>query len=256
MKRLVAITRQVDDAVQRCELTHLARRPIDVEAVRLQHRRYEERLSELGCEVTRLPAEPELPDAVFVEDTAVVFPEVAVLTRPGAVSRRSEVDATAAVLGAHRDLVRIEEPGTLDGGDVLLVDREVFVGRSSRTNEAGIGQLRNVLERLGYVVTPVEVEGCLHLKSAVTRVGARTLLLNPVWVEATLFRGFERIDVDPDEPFAANALRIRETVLFPEAFRRTRKRLEESGFGVVPVDMTELAKAEGGVTCCSLIFPA
>jgi len=252
--RLTAVTRGIDDAITRCQLTHLDRQPIDVDAARRQHEEYEACLRGLECEVVRLPADPALPDAVFVEDTAVVLDEVAVLARPGAAARGPEIEAVEAALAPHRELLRIEAPGTLDGGDVLVLGREIFVGRSSRTNEEGIERLRRCLEPFSYTVRPVNVEGCLHLKSAITRVGPRRLLVNPDWVEGSVFQGYERIPVDPGEPFAANALLVRETVVFPAAFQRTRVRLEGSGSTVVPVDVSELAKAEGGVTCCSLIF--
>ncbi len=249
----IAITRPVSPSIARCQLTHVPRRPIDWRKAARQHARYERALASLGCTVLRLPAEPDLPDAVFVEDAAVVFDELAVITRPGARSRRPETTSVATALAPSRPLRHIAAPGTLDGGDVLRIGECVFVGASTRSNRAGRAQLRSLLAPHGYRVIDVAVRHCLHLKSAVTAVADDTLLIQRAWVDAEAFRGFALIDVDPGEPFAANALRVTDTVLVPSAYRRTRRRLEARGLGVRGVDVSELAKAEGGVTCCSLV---
>ena len=250
---LLALTRAVPPAIVRCELTHLAREPIDVARAAAQHERYEEALARLGCTVQHLPEEPELPDSVFVEDTAVVLDEVAVVARPGAASRRPEVASVAPALACHRRLVCIEAPATLDGGDVLRVGRDVYVGLSGRTNADGVRQLSDLLAPHGYRVAGVPVGGCLHLKSAVTAVDDDTVLLNPDWVDASWFLRAKRIEVHPGEPFAANALRVGDALLYPAHAPRTRARLGAAGFRVESVDVSELAKAEAGATCCSLI---
>lgn len=250
----IAITREVSPAIGRCELTHLERQPIDVELARAQHRAYQACLAGLGCRVETLPAAPELPDSVFVEDVAVVLDELAILTRPGAESRRPEVAAIAEALRPYRPLHAIEAPGTVDGGDVLRVGRRLYVGLSSRSNAAAIEQMREVLAPHGYTVQGVPVAGCLHLKSAVTQVAEGTLLINRAWVDPAAFAGLELIDVDPAEPYAANALRVGEELIYPAAFPATRRRLEARGLTVHTVDVSELAKAEGAVTCCSLVF--
>jgi dimethylargininase len=249
-----AITREISPAIARCELTHLSRQPIDLGAARAQHALYEQSLREAGCTVLRIPVDPDLPDSVFVEDVAVVLNEVAVITRPGAESRRPEVAAVADALRPYRPLAHIEPPGTLDGGDVLVIGKRVFVGESSRTNDAAIGQLDRILAPFGYEVGGVRVHGCLHLKSAATAVSARMLLVNPDWTPAGDWLAFDVVDVHPDEPFGANALHIDGRVIYPTSFPLTRKRLETRGIEVVDVDVGELAKAEGGVTCCSLVF--
>ena len=249
----LALVRPVSEALDRCELSHLARVPIDVGRARQQHRLYVELLASLGCTIEWLPAAPESPDAVFVEDTAVVVDEVAVVARPGAASRRGETEAVAAALARRRPLARIEAPGTLDGGDVLRVGKRVFVGRSARSDASGRDQLRAILEPYGYTVEAVTVTGCLHLKSAATEVADGTLLLHPGWLDAAPFAGLDLVPVDPAEPFAANALRLGATVVHPAAFPRTRRRLESHGIEVRPVAADELAKAEGGVTCCSIL---
>jgi len=237
-------------------LTHVGRQPIDADRAQAQHRAYEECLRSLGCDVRRLPPEPDLPDAVFVEDAAVVFEELAVVARPGAVSRRAEVQSVADALAAYRTLRAIEPPATLDGGDVLVVGRTVFVGLSTRTNEDGAAQLAAALAPHGYAVRALAVRSCLHLKSAATRVAPATVLLNPAWVDARAFDGFERIEAHPDEAFGANALPVGGSVVYPTAFPRTRERLLGRGLSVRTLDLSELAKAEGGVTCCSLVLEA
>jgi len=255
-RHLVALTRKVSPGIGRCELTHLERVAIDAQAAGRQHRNYERCLAGLRCLVESLPADPDLPDSVFVEDTAIVLDELAVITRPGAPSRRPETAAVASALERYRKLAWIEAPGTLDGGDVLVVGRSVYVGRSPRTNESGFEQLRDILAPLGYELTPVPVRSCLHLKSATTRVGRDHLLVNPSWVDEGVFRGLRFTHVDPSEPSAANALLIGDVVVFPAAHMRTRERLGSDGVAVAPIDVSELAKAEGGVTCCSLVFEA
>lgn len=248
-----AITREVGPAITRCELTHLARAPIDVERARAQHAAYEACLAALGCTLHRLPGAPDLPDAVFVEDCAIVLDEIAILTRPGAASRRPETAAVERALAPLRPIARIAPPATLDGGDVLRVGRTLFVGGSSRTDDAAIAQVRALVAPLGYAVVRVAVRHCLHLKSAATEVAPQTLLVNRRWLPADAFRDLDCIDVDAGEPFAANALRIGDTIVYPSAFPMTRRRLDARGLDVRPVDVAELAKAEGAVTCCSLI---
>jgi dimethylargininase len=252
----IAITRKVSPAMANCELTHLERSPLDVRRAAQQHESYEECLRGLGCDVRRLPEEPELPDSVFVEDAAVVLDEVALVTRPGAESRQAETESLARALTPYRTLLRIEAPGTLDGGDVLLFGRTIYVGRTSRTNDAGIAQLAKLLGPHGYRVVPVEVKHCLHLKTAVTQVAENTLLINPRMVERRVFGAMDFVEVDPAEPHAGNALLLDQTVIYPAAHEKTRRRLEERGIKVAAVDVSEMLKAEGGVTCCSLVFEA
>ena len=250
----IAVTREISPAIERCELTHLPRVAIDLDAAQAQHAEYERCLAALGCAVQRLPADPELPDCVFVEDVAVVLDELAVITRPGAASRRAETPPVAEVLREYRPLHAIAAPATLDGGDVLVVGRRVFVGRTPRSDAAGAAQLRGVLRPRGYTVREVAVRDCLHLKTAVTAVAADLLLVDPRCVAAEAFDDLMLVEIDPAEPCAANALRVGERVIYPSAFPRTRERLERLGLDVRPVDASELAKAEGGVTCCSLVF--
>lgn len=250
---MIALTRAVPPSISNCELTHLQREPIDVARAREQHARYEDALRAAGCRVEHLPATPELPDSVFVEDAAVVLDEVAVITRPGAESRRAEVASVEMALARHRPLVHIVSPGTVDGGDVLRAGRDVFVGISSRTNHAAVEQMRAALAPYGYRVRAVQVGGVLHLKSAVTEAAPGVLLLNRDLIDSSPFAGHALIDVHPSEPMAANVLRIGDTCLVASAFPHTRERLEQRGIRTTPVDASELAKAEGALTCCSLI---
>ena len=250
----VAITREVSPAIGDCELTYLERTPIDVDVARAQHAAYEAALAALGCRVERLPAEPDLPDSVFVEDAAVVLDDVAILTRPGAESRRDERPTIERALAPYRDVVAIEAPGIVDGGDVLVSGSDVWIGLSSRSNRTAIDQFRGVLIGHGYRVHTATVNGCLHLKSAVTAASDDLLIVNPDWVDVTQFVDHRCIAVDPSEPGAANVVRVGDTVLAASAFPRTAERLTHSGLDVHLVDASELAKAEGALTCCSLIF--
>lgn len=254
MSALIAVTRKISAAMMRCELTHLQRTAIDVALAREQHDGYEQALRELGCRIETLPEEPELPDSVFVEDTAIVLDGVAVITRPGAPSRRAETASIAAVLGKYRALVRIESPGTLDGGDVLAVGRSLYVGTSSRSNASGSEQLGALLRAFGYRVLPVALQGCLHLKSAVTQVTGEALLINSRYVERTQFPGMRFIEVDESEPSGANALMLGKDVIYSSSYPRTAEILRRHGVRVHTVAMSETEKAEGAVTCCSLML--
>ena len=251
---LIAITREVSPSLAACELTHVVRMPIDVVLAATQHRAYQRALASLGCHVLTLEAEPTLPDAVFVEDVAVVLDEVAVMTRTGAESRRNEGASVAEALRRYRPLRAIEAPGTLEGGDVLRIGRTLYVGQSARSNADGIAQLRALVAGFGYEVRAVPIHDCLHLKSAVTALRDDTVLLQPAWVDRASFDGFHLIEVDPGEEHAANVVRVGDRVLMPACFPRTRQRLMDAGIEVTTVDVSELQKAEGAVTCCSLLL--
>jgi len=254
--KTIAVVRQVSPAIAACQLTHLERVPIDWRLAQAQHDGYVSALAELGCRLIELPSDPDLPDSVFVEDTALVLDEIGIITRPGTEARRRECAAVSDALRPFRELRHIEEPGTLEGGDILVVERDIFVGVTSRTNPAGISQLGDLVREFGYSVRPVPVRGCLHLKSAVTMVGPGLLLMNRRWVDAAEFTGFQVIDVDEGEPFGANLLPVGGGLIYPVSFPRTCEKLEARGLTVHAVDVSELQKAEGAVTCCSLIFSA
>lgn len=251
---VIAITREVSPRFDECEITHIERMPINLNIARAQHRAYVNTLRALGCEVIELPAEADLPDSVFVEDTAFILPEVAVITRPGADSRKPETDSIIRALSPHIKLVRVREPGTVDGGDVLVLGKNIYIGLSTRSNHEAIDQLNGLLCEYGYTVTGIALHDCLHLKSAVTRVDDRTLLINKNWVDTGHFADYDLIEIDPCEPYAANCLPVGDGIIFPTALPKTRAKLEAKGYHVVAVDVSELAKAEGAVTCCSLII--
>ena len=249
---LRAITREVSPEIANCELEFLDRQPIDLDLATEQHRQYQEALTELGVQVEELPSGPDMPDGVFVEDPAIVLDEIAVIARPGVVSRRSEGETLAQALAKYRELQYIVEPGTLEGGDVMRIGKTLYVGYSRRTNVAGIQQLAAMLHPLGYFVVPVEVQGCLHLKSACCFIGGDTVLANRAWFDTDALCSLKILDAP--EPRGANALRIGDTILMPSAFPRTCELLDHSGFQVRRIDNSELLKAEAGVTCTSLIF--
>jgi dimethylargininase len=255
----VALTRPVPSSFESCQLIYLSRTPIDVALAVEQHRAYEETLQALGCAIRHVAPADECPDSVFVEDVAIVLDEIACITRPGAPSRRDECASVASVLAEYRPLRFIEAPGALDGGDVLRIGRKLFVGLSTRTNEEGARQLAMHVKPHGYVVEPLRVESCLHLKSAVTALDDERIICNPHWIAPGAFNGQRRssvdvIAIDPGEPHAANVLRIGQSLLCAAEHPRTIADLRSRGYTVCGVEMSEFAKAEGAVTCCSLII--
>lgn len=251
---MIAITREPSGSFESCELSYIDREPIDAVRAREQHRAYRDALAELGVTVRHLPELEGYPDAVFVEDTALVLDEVAVLLRPGAESRRGEVESVAAALGEHRELLRIEAPGTLDGGDIVRVESTLYVGLSRRTNHAGLKALAHLVLGHGYRVKAVPMRDCLHLKSAASYLGGDELLFSPAWVDLASFAGTRGIEIDPSEAHAANVLPVGDTILVPAAAPRTAERLEAAGRNIRLVANDELAKAEGALTCQSLLF--
>jgi dimethylargininase len=248
----VALAREVSPSIGDCELSFVERRPIDVERAVAQHRAYCDALVALGLRVVVLPAEPELPDAVFVEDTAVAVDEVGIVTLPGAESRRPEVVTIAAELRRYRPVAYMPGPGTVDGGDVMQVGRTLYVGRTARSTDDGIADLRAELAPHGYRVVAVDVDGCLHLKSGVSYVGRNTVLANRSWVDPAAFGDVDVVEVAEAEPWAANAVAVGDAVLVSATFRETRRRLEAPGFRVVALDVSEFEKAEGGLSCLSI----
>ncbi|MDQ1472050.1 MAG: dimethylargininase [Bryobacterales bacterium] len=251
---LTAITREVSRSLADCELTWLQREPIDFEKARAQHRQYEKCLEALGVQVISLPALESYPDAVFVEDPAIVLDEIAVITTMGCESRRGERESLAEALAAFRPLIRMRNPAKLEGGDVMRIGKDLFVGLSARTDPAGVQQLAEELNPYGYRVTAVELRDCLHLKSACSFIGDGCLLINRAYLDTEPLRNYRFVDVAPDEPAAANALLVDRTVVMPSAFPATANLLQKAGFRVREVDVTELLKAESGVTCSSLLF--
>jgi dimethylargininase len=253
---LTAITRAVSPAIVNCELSFISRQPIELQIAREQHHCYEQLLEKLGARVVSLAPQPDLPDSMFVEDPAIVLDELAVIFPLGTESRRLEAASLAEAISKFRTLAYVTLPGHLEGGDILRIGRKLFVGVTKRSNAEGLRQLAAILAPHHYQVIPVAVTGCLHLKSAVTCLGRQTLLANRTWFDPAPFSGYDWIDVDPREPHAANALALGNTIIFPASFPRTRARVEAQGFDVTALDISELQKAESGLTCSSLIFEA
>jgi dimethylargininase len=253
---LTAITRAVSSSLASGELTFRDRAPIDIALARQQHADYERTLGSLGVRVDHLPAEDSLPDAVFVEDVGIVLDEIGIVTAPGAVSRRGETESMARAVSKYRPVQRMTLPATLDGGDIVRIDRTLYVGLSSRTNQAGLDQLGALVSPLGYTVRGVPVKGALHLKTACTYAGRGVLLANPEWAATNAFGDVELLTVDDAEPWGGSVLAVGDTLVMAASFPRTRAKLEARGFTVAPVDLSELQKAEGGPTCLSIVFDA
>ncbi len=253
---LTAITRKPARSLSECELTFVERTPIDYEKAVSQHDDYERILREYGCSIVSLPAEEEHPDSVFVEDTAVIFDEIAVLMSPGVRSRVAEIGLMAPVLSKYRaQFIGIRPPALIEGGDVLTVDKTVFVGHSTRTNTLGIETLASILKPFGYTIIPVPVDGCLHLKSACTALDENTLLINPERVDPDKFKGFRTVEVGEREPFAANSVRLGDKILMQfEPEMVTAALVRRAGFIIRGIDLSEFRKAEAGPSCLSLIF--
>ena len=251
---LTAFTRAVSARIAECELTFIDRAPIDFARAVEQHRRYEEMLRGLGVEVRQIPADDQCPDCCFLEDTALMLDEIAVLTRQGSEVRRAEVAGVAPFIRQRRDIVEIEMPATLEGGDVLRIGHELFVGVTTRTTRDGIDGLRKHVEPHGYKVHPVTVPGALHLKSVCTAVDGHTILADATRVDLSPFAGYEIIQVPAEEWMAANVLLVGETVCIHSGFGKTIEILQRRGIAVRTTDISEFLKAEAGLTCMSLIF--
>lgn len=249
----VAITRPTGVELRECELTHSDRVPIDVERACSQHDDYQSVLRSLGVHVVELPRLPDHPDAVFVEDTALALPEVAVLLRPGAASRRGEVPSMAAALADYRKCHHMEAPATLDGGDIIVFGKKVLVGQTSRSNPAGIASLADLLSPFGYMVEPVPVCGVLHLKSAATVVDDETLIVFSPAVDLTGL-GIRLLEVHPDEPQGANVVRVGDSLLVNASAPQTLAMLAGHVDNIVEVHVDEFAKAEGAISCKGVIF--
>ena len=252
-----AFTRAVSPRLADCQLTHQPRVAIDAAKAAQQHAAYEQALADAGFEVVRLPELADDPDAVFVEDTALILGEHAIITRPGAASRAGETESTASGLEPHFEVHRVRA-GHLDGGDVLRIGDKLYVGLSSRTDSAGIAALRDIAAPLGFAVTGAELRDCLHLKTGATFAGPDgsgrpTLLYSERSVDPGQFEGVEPRAVAESEPAAANCLRAGDRLILPAGNPRTAQLLRDRGFRVVEVDVSELQKAEAGVTCMSLI---
>jgi dimethylargininase len=254
MNEMLALTHLPSPNLESGQRTHVARVPLDYGLAVRQHAAYCQTLRDCGATIHTLEVNRDLPDSTFLEDTAVVLDEVAVLASMGTAARRAEPAGVEAELRKYRPLARIEPPATLEGGDVLRVGQVLLVGVSARTDAAGAGALQAVVRPYGYRVLPVPVRGCLHLKTACTALPDGALLVNPAWVDLPSLRGFATVCVPEGEPWAANTLAIGGTVCLAAGHDQTADLLSRRGFDVRVLDLSEFAKAEGGVTCLSLLL--
>ena len=250
---MIALTHVISPNIDRCELSFLERTPFNYKRAVEQHEQYCELLRDCGIEVIELSMNRSFPDSTFIEDTAVVLDELAIMASMGVESRREEIPGIESVLGYYKDMQHIRLPATLEGGDVLRIEKKFFVGISPRTNIAGFESIKEILEPFGYEVIPVAVNGCLHLKSACVAVDDRTLLVNPCWLDLQPLSDFRIIPVPEDEPAAVNSLRINSTICMHSGYKKTIDSLVKLGFSV-KTDISELLKAEAGMTCSSIIF--
>jgi dimethylargininase len=235
-------------------LTTSSMGPPDYELIVKQHNAYVNVLKSLGIEVIFLDSEDDYPDATFVEDTAVVTPNVAVITRPGAASRQGEEITIAPVLASYRSIETIEPPGTVDGGDVLTVGNRFFVGISDRTNESGAEQLGRILEQHGHDWSPVRVEEGLHLKSSLNFVGNDTLLLTESFRKLEVLKGYDKIVLTENDAYAANTLFLNDHIIMPKGFPGVREKIEKLQYPIIELDVSEVRKMDGGLTCLSIRF--
>jgi dimethylargininase len=250
----MAITHLPSPRMEEYEHTYVGAQAIDLDVALRQHTGYCDALRACGAEVTVLDVNRDMPDCVFVEDTALVLDEIAIMTSPGALSRRDEPLAIETALRPYRSIEHIRLPGTIDGGDIVVSGHAIYVGASTRTNAAGIDALRAIVAPFGYTVTAVPVTGCLHLKTACSALPDGRFLVNPAWIDVAPLPPGSLLPVPASEPWAGDVLVIGERIISADAFPRTAELLERAGWEVVPVRVSEFAKAEGGVTCLSLVF--
>lgn len=249
-----AITRKPSKNFARGLTTTVSQEPADYGLMCRQHEAYLAALSAAGLEVIVLDPLPDYPDAHFVEDTAVVTPDVAVITFPGAEARRGEEVSIVPVLAEFRPIARIQAPGTVDGGDVLQVGNHFFIGLSERTNPEGAAQLGRILQSYGHSWTTVAVGAGLHFKSSVNYVGRNTLLVTPDFTARDTLRGYVQIVLDGAESYAANTLLVNEHLLIPAGYPATRQKLATLGLKLIELEVSEVRKMDGGLTCMSLRF--
>ncbi len=251
----VAFVRSPDASIGLCELTHLVRTEINFTLLKQQHNDYVEFLTKSKVEVHYLPHLNGSSDGVFVEDTSLVLDEVAIICHPGAESRKHEIQSVHEALKQYRnDISFITAPGTADGGDLLKIEKTIYIGDSTRTNKEAFHQFSSLLRHYGYEVKLIPVKDCLHLKTGVCYLGSDTVLINSKWIDPSLFQNLRVIEVDQNEPFAANAICIGNKIIHSSGNPKTKDKLISAGFEVESLCITELSKAEAGLTCLSLIF--
>jgi len=253
---LVALTHIVSPLIEDCELTYVERARVDYERAVEQHAVYCKTLEQCGAKVVRLTTNAAFPDSCFIEDTAIVTDDLAIVTSMGALSRRDEASGVEKEIVKYRNVERVRLPATIEGGDCLQAGNNVYIGVSCRTNEEGVAELKRLLEPRGYRVTPVEVKKCLHLKTACTFLNDETLLANPCWVDLSPFKNLNVLYVPESEPWAANAIRVNGSVCIDAGATETVELVSRVHDRVEQIDVSEFRKAEGSLTCLSIIFDA
>jgi dimethylargininase len=253
-KLLTAIAHKPSPYLNKCQLTYLPAAEINLEKANLQHESYCRMLSDLGLRVINLDKNLAMPDCAFVEDTAIVLDEIAIITPMGVSSRQEETKLIEKELAGFRPVKKIYPPAKIEGGDVLRIGKDLCVGLSTRTNKKGIVDLKRIVKSFGYKVYPVKVKNSLHLKTACTALDDKTILLNGDWVDERDLIGFKKIFVPEDEPFAANILKIKDTVCIHSGWTKTIRKINKLSFQTKQIDISEFLKAEAGLTCLSLIF--
>ena len=248
-----AFVRRPASSLVHCEVTHVARKEIDLPSAFRQHRGYCDALQNMGVTVQILPPEESFPDGACIEDNAIILPELAVIASMGTASRQGEPALLVSVLSRYRRLVHVSPHATVEGGDVFRIGKNLYVGASARTNRAGVNALRDIVEPLGYGVALLPIRGCLHLKTACTLLDDDTLLVNPDWLDVETLKPFRLVSIPLEEPFAANVLRLPAGILGNAAYPRTLDLIQAHGYPVTGVELTEFSKAEAGPTCLSLI---
>lgn len=249
-----AIVRDIPNSYQQCVVGFHDKPQINVDLAKQQHQAYCKTLEQLGLKIIRIPADNTLPDCCFTEDTAIVFGDTAIITSPGTASRVAETVEMEKTLTPLKKIFYISPPGTIDGGDVLKIDKKVYIGISARTNEHAIKQVAAIINPKGFEVIGVKIRNILHLKSAVTYVGNGCVLLAEGYVDESAFSEYDKIIVPKEEGYCANCLVVNGKVLLPKGFPKTKSLVEAKGFSVIELEMTEIEKAEGALTCLSVII--
>jgi dimethylargininase len=250
-----AVVRGVPDTYNKCVRTFSPLQKINVELAGKQHKAYCRALENMGLKLIKISADNSLPDCVFVEDPAIVYKGKAIICRMGVESRVGEVEGVRETLSRHvKTLTEIKPPATIEGGDLLRVRDDLFVGLSARTNMAGIDQLRAILKNEKCNVTPVKVRNILHLKSACSYIGNDYVVISPGYFDLGAFSQFKLIRLPREEAYAANCLAVNDTVFVIKGYPRTKKMIEKEGFVTEELDVSEFKKGEGSLTCLSIIF--
>lgn len=251
---LIALTHTVSPNIMNGEVTFIDRKAVNYDLAVQQHDIYCQALSDCGAEVKKLSVNLNSPDSCFVEDTAIIFDEVAIITSMGISSRQHESKTIAPELDRYREIIHIELPAIIEGGDVLQIGRRVYVGLSRRTNIQGVHKLAQILKQWDYEIIPVELKNCLHLKTACTAISEEIILLNPQWVEPETFSDYKVLSVPKEEMWAANTIRVGDRILLQHGFPRTLELVSRNHNALEILNISEFSKIEAGLSCLSLIF--